>query len=58
MNAGDAFDATYPPGFLKQNAAKLHSMDDYSATYKQSEHEDTHAVDLVVTLRKGGPVSK
>ena len=58
MNAGDAFDASYPPGFLKVNAAKLHSMDDYSATYKQFEHEDTHAVDLVVTLRKGGPVSK
>jgi outer membrane protein assembly factor BamA len=58
MNPGDPFDATYPPGFLKQNAAKLHSLDDYSATYKQTEHEDTHAVDLAITLRKGGPVSK
>ena len=58
MNPGDVFDATYPPAFLKANAAKLHSLDDFSATYKQSEHEDTHAVDLAITLRKGGPVSK
>jgi outer membrane protein insertion porin family len=58
MNPGDVFDATYPPGFLKKNAAKIHSLDDFSATYKQSEHEDTHAVDLLVTVRKGGPLSK
>jgi outer membrane protein insertion porin family len=58
MNPGDIFDATYPPGFLKKNAAKLHSLDDFSATYKQSEHDDTHAVDLVVTVSKGGPLSK
>ena len=58
MNPGDVFDATYPPGFLKQNAAKLHSLDDFSATYKQAEHEDTHAVDLAITLRKGQAVLK
>lgn len=58
MNAGDVFDATYPSGFLVQNSAKLHSLDDFSATYKQFEHEDTHAVDLAVTLRKGQPVMK
>jgi hypothetical protein len=32
------------------------SLDGYSASYKQFEHEDTHVVDLVVTFHQGGPL--
>jgi len=56
LNAGDPYDASYAPQFLKKNAKELHPLDGYSASYKQYEHEDTHIVDLVVTFRKGGPL--
>jgi outer membrane protein assembly factor BamA len=52
MAAGDVYDASYPPPFLKKNADALHSLDGLTAGYKQFEHEDTHVVDLVVTFRK------
>ncbi len=56
MNAGDPYDASYPPSFLVKNHASLRAFDDYSASYKQYEHEDTHIVDLVVTFQHGGPL--
>lgn len=52
LHAGDAFDASYAGGFLKANASSLHSLDGYSAEYKQVEHLDTHVVDLVISFRK------
>ena len=52
MGAGDVYDASYPPVFLKKNADVLHALDGFDAGYKQYEHEDTHVVDLVVTFRK------
>lgn len=52
MAAGDVFDVSYPPLFLKRNADTLHALDGLTAGYKQFEHEDTHVVDLVVTFRK------
>jgi outer membrane protein insertion porin family len=57
LDEGAAYDASYPALFLKKNAKDLHPLDGYSASYKQYEHEDTHVVDLVVTFRRGGPVS-
>lgn len=54
MKAGSPYDTSYPPSFLVKNAASLHELDGYSATYKQYEHEDTHIVDLAVTFLKGG----
>jgi len=57
MHEGDAYDATYPPGFLTRNKANLHALDGWSASYKQYENEDTHVVDLVITFAQGGPVS-
>jgi outer membrane protein insertion porin family len=57
LNAGAPYDASYVQQFLKKNAKDLHPLDGYSAGYKQYEHEDTHVVDLVVSFRKGGPLS-
>jgi outer membrane protein insertion porin family len=57
MEAGAPYDTSYPALFLKKNAKELHVLDGYSASYKQYEHEDTHVVDLVVTFRRGGPLS-
>lgn len=57
LNEGDPFDASYTTNFLKEHASALHPLDGYSATYKQIEHLDNHIVDLVVTFRKGGPLS-
>jgi outer membrane protein assembly factor BamA len=57
LNEGDPFDASYTTNFLKDHASALHPLDGYSATYKQIEHLDNHIVDLVVTFRKGGPLS-
>jgi len=54
---GEPYDTSYVALFLKKNAKDLHPLDGYSASYKQFEHEDTHVVDLVVTFRKGGPLS-
>lgn len=54
MNAGDAYDASYPSSFLVKNHAALRELDGYSAGYKQYEHEDTHIVDLVVSFQHGG----
>jgi hypothetical protein len=38
-------------------SAGLHELDGLSASYKQSEHEDSHVVDLTVTFQKGGAVN-
>ena len=54
MKAGNPYDTSYPPSFLVKNAASLHDLDGYSASYKQYEHEDTHIVDLTVTFLKDG----
>lgn len=51
LQTGDAFDATYPPGFLQANAKSLHSWIGYGATYQQIDHLDTHVVDLEVKCR-------
>jgi outer membrane protein assembly factor BamA len=56
MKTGDAYDAGYVSSFLVKNKEALHEFDGYSASYKQYEHEDTHVVDLVVTLQHGGPL--
>jgi hypothetical protein len=56
MVAGSPYDVSYPALFLQKNK-QLHALDGYSASYKQYEHEDSHVVDLVVTFRKGGPLS-
>jgi outer membrane protein insertion porin family len=52
LKAGDPFDPGYAPQFLKKNAARLHALDGYSASYRQIKHFDTHAVDLEVTFKK------
>jgi outer membrane protein insertion porin family len=52
LKPGDPFDQTYPAAFLKRNAARLHPLDGYSASYRQIKHFDTHAVDLEVTFKK------
>lgn len=57
LHAGDVYDATYAPVFLNKNAKTLHTLDGWSASYKQYEHEDTHIVDLVITFRSGGPLN-
>lgn len=57
QHEGDPFDSTYVSSFLKANASALHGLDGYSASYKQIEHLDSHIVDLVITFRKGGPLS-
>jgi len=57
LDTGAPYDTSYVSLFLKKNAKELHPLDGYSASYKQFEHEDTHVVDLVVTFRKGGPLS-
>ena len=57
LDAGAPYDTSYVSQFLKKNAKDLHPLDGYSASYKQFEHEDTHIVDLVVSFRKGGPLS-
>ena len=54
MQPGDPFDVSYAKGVLNANARQLHSLDGYSAKYKQVEHLDTHVVDLVMTFTKGG----
>lgn len=54
---GAAYDASYPVLFLKKNAASLHSLDGYSATYTQRVNEETHIVDLILSFHKGGPLS-
>jgi outer membrane protein insertion porin family len=56
MQPGDPYDVSYPSSFLVKNAASLHDLDGYSASYKQYEHEDTHIVDLVVSFKRTGPV--
>lgn len=57
MHEGDAYDATYAPGFLTRNKSNLHGLEGWSATYKQYENADTHVVDLAITFRQGGPVT-
>ena len=50
--------AFYVTNFLKKSVNDLHLLDDYSASCKQYEHEDTHVFDLVaVSLVKGGTLS-
>ena len=57
MHAGEAYDATYPPGFLTRNKVNLHALDGWSASYKQYENDDTHIVDLTITFQRGGPLN-
>jgi outer membrane protein assembly factor BamA len=57
MHEGDVYDATFPPSFLNRNKSTLRTLDGWSASYKQYEHEDTHVVDLVITFRPGGPLN-
>jgi outer membrane protein assembly factor BamA len=52
VQAGDVYDATYPPGFLTANAKSLHAWEGYGATYREIRHLDTHIVDLEVTCLK------
>jgi outer membrane protein insertion porin family len=54
LKTGDPYDSSYVSSFLVKNRDLLHDFDGYSASYKQYEHEDTHVVDLVVTLQHGG----
>ncbi|MGA7524011.1 MAG: POTRA domain-containing protein [Acidobacteriaceae bacterium] len=56
LHEGDVYDALVVPQFLNRYKNQLHSLDGWSASYKAYEHEDTHAVDLVVTFRPGGPL--
>ena len=56
LHAGDTFDGTYARSFLLQHGHSLPQLDGYSATYKQIDHLDSHVVDLVVTIQKGGPL--
>lgn len=57
LAAGAAYDASYPVFFLKKNAASLHALDGFSATYTQRVNEESHIVDLILTFHKGGPLS-
>ena len=57
LHPGDVYDAILVPQFLFKYKNQLHSLDGWSASYKQFEHEDTHIVDLVVTFRPGGPLN-
>ena len=52
LHPGAPFDKSYAPVFLKKNAAQLHTLDGYSATYRQIKHLDTHIVDLQVTFKR------
>jgi outer membrane protein assembly factor BamA len=56
LHEGDVYDAVVVPQFLNRYKNQLHSLDGWSASYKAYEHEDTQAVDLVVTFQSGGPL--
>jgi outer membrane protein assembly factor BamA len=56
LKAGDPYNSDYVQNFLKSHPT-LHQLDGYSADFRQIEHLDTHSVDLVISFRKGGPVS-
>jgi outer membrane protein assembly factor BamA len=57
LKQGDVYDAVLVPQFLLKYKNQLHSLDGWSAGYKQYEHEDTHVVDLVVTFKPGGALN-
>jgi outer membrane protein assembly factor BamA len=57
LKQGDVYDAVLVSQFLVKYKNQLHSLDGWSATYKQFEHEDTHVVDLTVTFKQGGPLN-
>ncbi|HEX3661550.1 MAG TPA: POTRA domain-containing protein [Acidobacteriaceae bacterium] len=54
LHEGDVYDAVVVPQFLNRYKNQLHSLDGWSASFMAYEHEDTQAVDLVVTFHPGG----
>lgn len=58
LKQGDVYDAVQVPQFLLKYKTQLHTLDGWSASYKQFEHEDTHVVDLVVTFKQGGRLNE
>ena len=57
LKPGDVYDAVLVAQFLVKYKNQLHSLDGWSASYRQYEHEDTHVVDLTVTFKQGGPLN-
>ncbi len=57
LKQGDVYDAVLVPQFLLKYKNQLHTLDGWSAGYKEYEHEDTHVVDLAVTFTRGGPLN-
>lgn len=56
LHQGDVYNSIKVSGFLIQHRSELHSLDGWSASFKQYTHLDTHIVDLVVTFHRGGPL--
>ena len=56
LKEGGVYDPLEVAQFLQKYKNQLHSLDGWSASYKEYDHEDSHVVDLVVTFHPGGPL--
>ncbi|MGA8109309.1 MAG: POTRA domain-containing protein, partial [Acidobacteriaceae bacterium] len=56
LKGGGVYDPVEVAQFLQKYKNQLHSLDGWSASYKEYDHEDSHVVDLVVTFHQGGPM--
>ncbi|HEX4005215.1 MAG TPA: POTRA domain-containing protein [Acidobacteriaceae bacterium] len=56
LREGGRYDQLAVGQFLVKYKNQLHSLDGWSASYKEYDHEDSHVVDLVVTFHQGGPL--
>ncbi len=56
MHAGDVYNANYAPAFLDRIVKSVPSLEGWTATYKEYEHQDTHVIDLLITFDPGKAV--
>lgn len=56
LHPGDVYNSIEVASFLVRHKNELHSLDGWSASYRQIAHLDTDVVDLVVTFHQGGPL--
>lgn len=54
LHPGDVYNEIEVASFLLRHRNELHSLDGWSASYRQYAHLDTNIVDLTVTFRQGG----
>lgn len=54
LHPGDVYNEIEVASFLIRHRSELHSLDGWSASYRQYAHLDTNIVDLTVTFHQGG----